>query len=98
MSSDVTKSVAGTSAPRPIAVERASWPICAKSGDDLGRRMLNGSEGRQQRLFVAGIELNVVARRCTGVETDRVGDDKRDGLCLRLADGLRRRGASIAAV
>ena len=60
--------------------------------------MLNGSEGRQQSLFVAGIELDVVTRRRGCVETDRVGDDKRDGLCLCLADGLRRCGASIAAV
>jgi hypothetical protein len=72
MSSGATKSVAGASAPRPIAVEWASWPLRVKSGEDLGRRVLNGSEGRQQRLFVAGIELNVVARRRACVETDRV--------------------------
>lgn len=51
-----------------------------KSGEDLGRRVLNGSEGRQQRLFVAGIELNVVAG--PRVETGRVGDDKPDASAL----------------
>lgn len=71
-----------------IVAEWASWPIRVKSRQNLRRRVLNGTERRQQCLLVAGIELNVVAGRRAGVETDRVGHNERDGHCLGLADGL----------
>ncbi len=71
-----------------IVAERASWLIRVKSRQNLRRRVLNGAERCQEGLLVAGIELNVVARRCASVETDRVGHNERDGLCLCLADGL----------
>ena len=46
MRSGATKSVAGSNTPRPIAVDWASRPLRVKSGEDLGRRVLNSSEGR----------------------------------------------------
>lgn len=59
--------------------------------DDVRGDVLDSIQRRGERLGLAVVELDVVARGRAGFKADRLADDERDGFGLGLADGLARR-------